>query len=141
MCLFWFFFSSKNIYKFNENTDFSLEKPLHQHQNWSHPKGAFNGSGYLGSLINIQKSVLNLIWTFGIFRCGSKFLRHDIESSKSEKFENSATMEKDSESTINPYQNIKPINWQLFHCNIGLCKATKFIKFMKYYQRILWSKK
>ena len=95
----------------------------------------------LGFLINIQKSVFNLTWAFGIFRCGSKFSRHDIESSKSENFENSATMGKDSESTINLNQNTKPINWQLFHCNIGLCKATKFIKFMKYYQRILWSKK
>ena len=141
MCLLWSFFSSKNIYKINENTDFSQEKTLHQHHNWSHPKGVFNGSGYLGLLINIQKSVLNLKWTFGIFRCGSKFSRHDIESSKSEKFENSAAMEKDSESTINLNQNIKPINWQLFHCNIGLCKASKFIKFKKYYQRILWSKK
>lgn len=31
--MFWSFFNSKNIYKINENTDFSLEKTLHQHHN------------------------------------------------------------------------------------------------------------
>ena len=47
-------FSSINIYKINKNTNFSLEKTLYQDHNLlrqyafvgSHPKGAFDSSGY-----------------------------------------------------------------------------------------------
>ena len=112
--MFWSVFSSKNIYKINENTSLSLEKTLHQDDNLlrrkafdgSHPKGLLMARDTLiyllqnsGFLINIQKSVLNPTSTFGIFRSATNS-RHDIESPKRENFENAATMQKDSELAI-----------------------------------------
>ena len=137
--MFWSVFSSKNIYKINENTSLSLEKTLHQDDNLlrrkafdgSHPKGLLMARDTLiyllqssGFLINIQKSVLNPTSTFGIFRSATNS-RHDIESPKRENFENAATMQKDSELAINLNQSTKPINRQTsFHSSSNSSSTT-----------------
>ena len=120
-------FSSKNIYKINENTTITLEKTLYRDHNLlrryafdgSHPKGASNASGCSNILITEfgytnHHSKINIepYINFGVFRSGSEFSRHDIESPNRENFENSATMQRDFESKIDLNQSTKQIKRQ-----------------------------